>query len=355
VTLGDAYALLGLPPDAPAASLDAALGARVGDVRARLAEAPTASLRVMYEQRLASLAEAAQLLGGALPADAPEAPPVRTPPSPPIAVPGSAARGAPHRGRHAGGLVVAVLLGAAVVYAGWWLVRRPRVVSDVATGLEFVAPRGAALAIGRTEVTQAQFARFAVAARYRTDAERTGACLVYDGGPAKPAAVSWRDAPGSAPNAPVVCVSWNDAAAYTRWASQASGTRVRLPTAAEWSWAAGAGGRGAYSFGDDAAGIARHANTAGPESRLPWAARGAPDPYPRLAPVARFAANAFGVHDVHGNASEWIDEAYSPTQRTLRGGGWASHPANTVIGARNAMPPDEASVDVGFRVVRDLR
>ena len=119
--------------------------------------------------------------------------------------------------------------------------------------------------MGKYEVTAGQFRRFVDAAGYRTDAERGGNCWTVqaDGEAAEQAGLDWRN-PGfsQSDRHPVVCVSWNDARAYAQWLSRQGGGRYRLPSESEWEYAARAGGRGRYSFGDSEALLCQYGNVA---------------------------------------------------------------------------------------------
>ena len=110
--------------------------------------------------------------------------------------------------------------------------------------------------MGKYEVTVGQFRQFVDAAGYRTDAERGGNCWTVqaDGQWAEQAGRDWRN-PGfpQTDRHPVVCVGWKDAQAYAQWLSRQGGGRYRLPSESEWEYAARAGGRGRYSFGDSEA------------------------------------------------------------------------------------------------------
>ena len=131
---------------------------------------------------------------------------------------------------------------------------------------------------------------------------------------------------------PLVNVSWDDAKAYVRWLSRKTGKPYRLPSEAEWEYAARAGTTTRYSWGDD---IGRNrANCLYCDSR--WDLK-------QTAPAGSFRANVFGLHDVHGNVSEWVEDCWndnyagapadgSPwtdggcTRRVLRGGSWFNEP-----------------------------
>src|SRR5262249_24973891 len=153
-------------------------------------------------------------------------------------------------------------------------------------------------AVGRFEVTYAQYAAFARASG-RADG---GDCHVITARWEKSPPATWRD-PGYAPagDHPVVCVSWDDAQAYLGWLNSRTGGGYRLPSEAEWEYAARAGTTTAFSWGADENAGCADAN--GADTAIH--AR-----YPRLvsstcndgavgnAPVGSYRANAFGLHDM---------------------------------------------------------
>ncbi len=158
---------------------------------------------------------------------------------------------------------------------------------------------------------------------------------------------------------PVVNVSQEDAQAYAKWLSAQTGKRYRLPTEAEWEYAARAGTTTRYSWGDD---IGRNrANCAGCGSE--WGNK-------KTAPVGSFAANAFGLHDMHGNVLEWVadchgDYADAPTDgsaRTgcdeadavLRSGSWILVPLWVRSAGRSYSRPSDRIDSSGFRLVQDI-
>jgi formylglycine-generating enzyme required for sulfatase activity len=233
-------------------------------------------------------------------------------------------------------------------------------------------------AIGRHEVTRAQYARFVADSAY----EPQPGCRVWDPAlerfnedprrgwqsPATPATP--RD------DMPVTCVSHADALAYVNWLSTKAGARYRLPSEAEWEYAARAGSRTLRPWGDAAEDGCDHANVydvlAESIYRLGWSSAGCRDGQGDLGPVGQFAANAFGLYDVIGNAGEWVQDCATGSyvgrprdarawewlggceQRVQRGGSWLTPPSETRSAARAAAPATEHAGDTGFRVARDL-
>jgi formylglycine-generating enzyme required for sulfatase activity len=207
------------------------------------------------------------------------------------------------------------------------------------------------LAIDRTEVTVAQFARFVQATGLRTRAEREGGGFEFDGGWQRRPGWTWRapDGPASAANAgalPAVHVTHAEAAAYCRWAGG------RLPTAAEWLRAAFTEQRSdppapwqrgrtyPWPTGDSPAG----ANTSGA------------DPWPRAAPAGATAAGVNGLHDMGANVWEWVadgrGDARGDERRTM-GGSWWYGPEQMRADVNAWKAADFAAVYIGFRCVAD--
>lgn len=121
---------------------------------------------------------------------------------------------------------------------------------------------------------------------------------------------------------PVVCVNASDAEAYAAWLSRRTGGHYRLPTEAEWEYAARAGTTTARYWGDDRDGEQRNSNIADeslrrrlydsrdPEGYVPW-----DDGFPFTSPVGSFAPNAFGLYDMLGNVCEWTADCWHPNYR----------------------------------------
>ncbi|KAA3628567.1 MAG: formylglycine-generating enzyme family protein [Proteobacteria bacterium] len=159
---------------------------------------------------------------------------------------------------------------------------------------------------------------------------------------------------------PVVNVSWEDAKRYTRWLSEQTGKRYRLPTDAEWEYAARAGSSSRFWWGDDAR--SAQANCEGCGSI--WDGE-------KTTTVGKFPPNRFGLHDTAGNVWEWVEDCYHDSfvqapddgsaidkpgcgKRVIRGGAW-SFPAQEMRSANRWRDfPSRQSDDTGFRVVREL-
>ena len=161
-------------------------------------------------------------------------------------------------------------------------------------------------------------------------------------------------------NRPVIMVSWDDAQSYVSWLSRQTGEHYRLPSEAEWEYAARAASATKYSWGND---IGRNrANCDGCGSR--W-------DNDRTAPVGSFNANAFGLHDMHGNVWEWVQDCWNggyagaPSDgsawergdcatRVLRGGSWFDIPRNLRSANRVRDATSFRFIYDGFRVARTL-
>jgi formylglycine-generating enzyme required for sulfatase activity len=176
---------------------------------------------------------------------------------------------------------------------------------------------------------------------------------------------------------PVVNVTWNDAVAMAKWLSQREGATYRLPTEAEWEYAARAGTRTRFPGGDDPQVLLQTANTFDAETALRWprwreqAGQGS-DGYPFTSPAGSFAPNAFGLYDMIGNVWEWCADwygedyyAHSPATdpqgpasgkvRVRRGGSWHTWPLYARVAFRNWNTPQTRYVLVGFRLLREER
>jgi formylglycine-generating enzyme required for sulfatase activity len=230
------------------------------------------------------------------------------------------------------------------------------------------------IAVGRFEVTRDQFAAFVDSAGYQGSSR----CMTFEQNLPRERENRSFLAPGYAQdgNHPVVCVSWTDAQAYADWLSKTTGKTYRLPSEAEFEYAARAGGTARYGFSDAPSDLCRFANgadqsakTAGLPPDAPY--MGCSDGYPFTAPVGSFAANAFGLHDLIGNVWEWTADCFADdyksaesdsaprdqvgcAARTVRGGDWFSTAFSLRPAIRAKANPDAHNDDIGFRVVRIL-
>ncbi|HJQ70176.1 MAG TPA: formylglycine-generating enzyme family protein [Blastocatellia bacterium] len=226
--------------------------------------------------------------------------------------------------------------------------------------------------IDKHEVTVGEFAKFVEATGYVTDAERFGWSAVFDvqsGEWRATGGSDWRhpEGPGSKAREtePVTQVSYNDATAYARWAGK------RLPTEAEWEYAARGGLAGKkYAWSDELR----------PQEK--WLANWwqgefpatdtAEDGYRGRAPVGAFAPNGYGLYDMAGNVwewcADWFDENYYRTspklnpagpakgaERVTRGGSWMcaeNYCQGYRVAARSHSSAESAMNNLGFRCAR---
>ena len=243
----------------------------------------------------------------------------------------------------------------------------------------------ASFALAQYEVTRSEFAAFVSATGHVAQG-----CRVYawqqrsfardrwewetrDG-------ASWRAPALRMPdNAPVVCVNWEDAFAYVRWLSEETGEEYRLPSEAEWEYAARAGTTSRYYWGDEGGEHCAYANGADrtaerrfERQEFRWSFSGCTDRMPFMALVASFAPNAFGLYDMAGNVWEWVADCWHDNyagaprdgsawtsdgdcgRRVLRGGSWATGVAYLRSERRARVDAGSRNVHYGFRVARSL-
>jgi formylglycine-generating enzyme required for sulfatase activity len=239
-------------------------------------------------------------------------------------------------------------------------------------------------ALGRCEVTAAQFEQFVAETGYRTAAEDAGCYTLNSRGDdfGLSTNANWRK-PGIKQRAshPVGCVTFGDAQEYIAWLSSRTGQAYRLPTEAEWEYAARAGSTGRFSFGDDADATVQceYANGADQSFRTQPFAKAlevakCDDQQVFTAPTASFKPNALGLYDMHGNVVEWVEDCYHASyhgapvdgrawleqdqvdcrSRVLRGGSWDNKPRNLRSAARSGLSVVVAVSSIGFRLARTL-
>ena len=114
---------------------------------------------------------------------------------------------------------------------------------------------------------------------------------------------------------PVIDVNWDDAHAYAIWLSAYTGQQYRLPSEAEWEYAARGGTSTPFPWGGDenATEICSYANAAGGEADLPWVNLNCAGAHEELAPVGQYPANGYGLHDMAGNLWELTEDCGNPT------------------------------------------
>ena len=175
---------------------------------------------------------------------------------------------------------------------------------------------------------------------------------------------------------PVVRVSWNEAQAFCKWLSAKIGLDVRLPTEAEWEWAARAGSATPFPWGGLDDDFSPYANLADRDVRWMnadgWLGGGAyilprrpyritqnyplhderwKDDWFTLNYVARALPNTWGLYDMHGNAAEWTASDYAAGLKVVKGGSFASRPRDATSSWRWGYEPWQKVYDVGFRVI----
>ena len=170
-------------------------------------------------------------------------------------------------------------------------------------------------------------------------------------------------------NHPVIYVSAIEADAYCKWLSQREGRKYRLPSEAEWEYAARGGETRMFPWGDSTV-IAQLANFADVRTQFAWRDPSVDDGYAETAPIASFprGASSFGMEDMAGNVFEWCLDAFEPykgkecinpkvqklsSNRVYRGGSWKSRISSLRCCSRNSNMPGYQSNDVGFRIVCD--
>jgi formylglycine-generating enzyme required for sulfatase activity len=238
--------------------------------------------------------------------------------------------------------------------------------------------------LSKYETTVRQFRQFVDATGYQAD----GDCwkLAANEWGMEVGKVSW-NSPDNAPSDyhPVMCVSWNDAHAYLQWLSQQTGKHYRLPSEAEWEYAARAGSNARYPFGDDPASLCKHANVFDRSgkaaiARLTGKSRdevACDDRAELTTVVGMYAANAFGLLDMLGNVGELVEDCQhlnyegAPSDGTAwtsacaafhggamvihRGGSYNNGPVGTSPTYRgHAGKDNRSSTGEGFRIAEDI-
>lgn len=228
-------------------------------------------------------------------------------------------------------------------------------------------------ALSKYDVTRGEFAAFVKETGYDAGNScytfETGEWVLHDGR-------SWRD-PGfrQTERDPVVCVNWNDIHAYAGWLGRKTGHRYRLPTEAEWEYAARAGTTSARFWGENPDQACAYANVADQTARdeiadaKTWEIHNCRDGYAYTSPVGSFKPNGFGLYDMLGDVWQWTEDCYhknykgAPTDgsawmtgtcelHACRGGAWLIEPENVRSASRVRDYPESRFTSLGFRLVR---
>lgn len=232
---------------------------------------------------------------------------------------------------------------------------------------------GYPLAVGKFEVTRGQWRAFLS----DSGKQHGDGCAVWDdahnkwvGQPDK----SWLN-PGYAQDDshPVTCVTWDYIQNYVQWLGNKTGKRYRLLSEAEFEYVNRAGGTSAYPWrSDTAASQCRYANGADKRAKAKYqglTVASCDDGYAETAPVGRFAANEWGLHDLSGNLWEWTEDCWNDgyigapstgaawvggdcTKRVLRGGAWNYRPADLRAAKRLRTFVTYPNSGNGFRLAR---
>ena len=172
-------------------------------------------------------------------------------------------------------------------------------------------------------------------------------------------------------NRPVINVSWDDTQSFIDWLNDKTGGKFRLPTEAEWEYAARAGSTTKYHFGDSESQLCRYANHADTNTDYSNRNKSCSDGVgKRTAAVGRYQPNAFGLHDMHGNVWEWVQDCWNDNyvgapndgrawtsgdcgQRTLRCGSWYNGPRALHLTTRTMRIQSSNYSHIGFRLAQD--
>ena len=177
----------------------------------------------------------------------------------------------------------------------------------------------------------------------------------------------WRAVMGNNPSrfkncgddCPVELINWDDAQQFATKLSQMTGKTYRLPSEAEWEYAARAGGKGRWSFGDDESQLGAHA----------WFSANSDG---KTHPVGQKKASVIGLHDMHGNVWEWVQDVWhenyqgapsdgsawlsggDQARRVVRSGAWGDSPGGLRSAFRYHYAPGNRNINIGMRIARTL-
>lgn len=239
----------------------------------------------------------------------------------------------------------------------------------------------APLGVGRYEVTIEEFGRFVEATGYRAssvcyadpDGDGQYEDLAASGyGWSKPGFPRYEQGARE----PVTCVTWHDAQAYVAWLSKRTGKKYRLLTEAEWEYAVRAGSTTPFHWGTERASGCAYGNGADKNVLAlkwwpsKWPVWPCDDAHLYTSPVGSYKPNQFGLFDMVGNVSEWVQDCYvedyddAPSDgsavdgacvyRVVRGGNWGNSPNRERSASRDWEKPAMTGHSFGFRVAREI-
>ena len=205
--------------------------------------------------------------------------------------------------------------------------------------------------------------------RYEVTFAQWDACVIDGGcGGYRPDDAGWGRG-----NHPVIKVSWDDTQAYIRWLNIRTGGNFRLPTEAEWEYAARAGSKMEYHFGGDDSRLCLYANHADLSTDYVWRNMACSDGVGTgTAKVGSYLPSQFGLYDMHGNVWEWVEDCWHRfylgvtmgdgtritsgdcSQRVRRGGSWGNLPLHLRSIYRSRLPRSYRHNHVGFRLAQDM-
>lgn len=194
--------------------------------------------------------------------------------------------------------------------------------------------------IGVYEVTNGEYSKFTQETKYKTEAEILKSPDTYE----HCHFIPYNE------NSPVICITWNDAKAFTNWLSVKENAEYRLPTEIEWEYSARGRNRSRYYWGDSF------------DESYVWFKKNSMD-HPH--PVGEKPPNAYGLHDILGNVWEWCENDYiekipknwnpkssTSGEKSLRGGSWFDTELQLRVSSREFAPPNTRENHYGFRVIR---
>ena len=220
----------------------------------------------------------------------------------------------------------------------------------------------AAFELSRHEITVGQFKHFIDATGYKTTAEKfSQGCVIKNtkkSGWKLSKKHNWKNVGFPQTDVhPVVCISWIDTQHYIQWLNKLTGNHYRLATEEEWEYAARANQVTAFYWGNKA--NRNFANYSGV---------GDGDSWQYTSPVGQFSSNAFGLHDMSGNAWEWVNDCWRKdyqtprvtncngknASKTRRGGSWDNIPPSIRSAFRSEGKAIDRSQVYGFRIAHDI-